>query len=175
MINIVNRSFPAKLGYNRIGVCAVTPEGFVDVTDQCGSTSLLFLGCCAAHWCAPGPWVLAADLSKASLSVELPCELCESGTDISHGWCTSGVPVISLTARVVQWALRGGCFPIKVWDASNQYRCDTALLRVWSEECWLDILVIPGSWESFGVWWVTAVQSAAWSISCPLGMLQPTL
>lgn len=48
----------AKLGYNRIGVHAVTPEGFIGVTDQRGSTFLFFLGCCAAHWCTPGPSVL---------------------------------------------------------------------------------------------------------------------
>lgn len=57
VIKVVNRSFPAKLDYNRIGVHAMIPEGFVDVTDQRGSISLLFLGCCAAHWCAPAPWL----------------------------------------------------------------------------------------------------------------------
>lgn len=104
VIKIANRGFPAKLGYNRIRVHAVTPERFVGVADQRGSTSLLFLQCCAAHWCAP---ILGccSRLSRASLGVELLCELCESGTNISHGWCTSGVSVISLTAHVVQWAL----------------------------------------------------------------------
>lgn len=122
MIKITNRSFPARLGCNRIGVHAVTPGAFMGVRDEHGSVSLLFLGCCAALCCAPAPWVLQQ-------------------TEESVPWCR--IAVWTAWVRHCHWSwlvhicsssdftdcpccavsTGGGCFPIKLSDVSHWYCC----------------------------------------------------
>lgn len=93
--------------------------------------------------------VCPGSLAKVSLSVELPCELCESGTDISHGWCTSGVPVISLSAHVVQWVLWGVVFQINCKMSlfntavtQHLYGCDQGSADLACRYWWFQV---PGS------------------------------
>lgn len=92
------------------------------------------LGCCSR-------------LNKASLGVELPRELCESGTDISHGWCTTGV--ISLSAHVVQWVLWGVVFqinckmsPFNTAVTQHLYGCDQRSADLACRYWWFQV---PGS------------------------------